>query len=192
VKERVLFVDDDRLMLDSLRDVFRGQRGTWSMQFATSAQEACTLIQAAQPNVLVTDLCMAGFDGVGLLRWVTLRFPEIWRVALSGTDRHIIAPARHSRFCDRLVCKPCPLEELREAIRPSVRTLASNRPRNSMRAPYRRSIPADARRATHSERQNELARVSVTKAEPSVFEAATRTTWPPRQSWPRSFDGDAG
>ena len=40
MKKRILFVDDERKVLDGLQRMLRSMRSEWEMEFAVSGQEA--------------------------------------------------------------------------------------------------------------------------------------------------------
>ncbi|HEX4405517.1 MAG TPA: hybrid sensor histidine kinase/response regulator, partial [Polyangia bacterium] len=63
---RVLIVDDDEGIRDSLRDVFDGEG--YSVETASNGREALDLLQdvARHPDVLILDLVMPDLDGVAV------------------------------------------------------------------------------------------------------------------------------
>jgi CheY-like chemotaxis protein len=58
--KRILFVDDEQLMLDALRDRLRKQRGQWDMVFALGGQEALAELERGPFDVVVSDMRMPG------------------------------------------------------------------------------------------------------------------------------------
>ena len=65
MKARVLVVEDDHVAGDLLGEVLRGEG--YEVAIATSAEEARESVQAARPDVVVTDLRLDGRDGIALL-----------------------------------------------------------------------------------------------------------------------------
>jgi len=114
-KVRVLFVDDEPLILRGLRSVFRRERDVWDMSFATSGQEALDLLAEAPFDVLVTDMRMPEMDGAQLLAIVQERWPMTSRIVLSGQAERgallRVLPTLHA-----FLSKPCGSQELRTAI----------------------------------------------------------------------------
>ena len=109
--KRVLFVDDDRDLLESLRDALDPYRRVWRMRFAISGAEALAELEAEPADVIVSDIQMPGMDGVELLARVQERYPATIRLVLSGYANPKIA-ARAATVAHRILAKPCNADEL--------------------------------------------------------------------------------
>jgi len=83
-KPKVLFVDDEPRILDGLRRSLRGKRTEWEMSFAPGGEPALELLAEANHDVVVSDMRMPGIDGAELLTRVSIQYPEVARVVLSG------------------------------------------------------------------------------------------------------------
>jgi len=83
-KKRILFVDDEPMVLEGLRRMLRILRDEWEMSFAQSGIEALALAAKKPFDVIVSDMRMPGMDGVQLLNEIKKRYPQMVRVALSG------------------------------------------------------------------------------------------------------------
>ncbi len=81
---KVLFVDDEKRILDGLRRMLRSMRNEWTTFFAAGGQEALSVLEAEPVDVVVSDIRMPGMDGVALLTEVRNRYPRTVRIALSG------------------------------------------------------------------------------------------------------------
>lgn len=97
----MVFVDDDRLVLESLRRILRRRSQAWTMDFCKSAQEALDLLERRRIDVLMTDLGMPGMDGIELLRRVQESHPRVVRLVFSGrtddaTAAHVLSVAHQS------------------------------------------------------------------------------------------------
>lgn len=79
---RVLIVDDDAFLLDSLSQVLTGYG--CKVRSADGAFSALSEIRREMPEVLLCDLNMPGFSGFELLIAVRNRFPQIHVIAMSG------------------------------------------------------------------------------------------------------------
>jgi len=115
----VLFVDDEKSVLDGLRRSLYGQRNEWNQVFATSGAEALEILARERVAVVVSDMRMPGMDGATLLDRVRTIQPEAVRIILSGFSEReaifrTIGPA-HQYFV-----KPCTPHALAEAIRRSL------------------------------------------------------------------------
>ena len=82
--KRVLFVDDERPLLDGLRGRLRGLRSRWEMVFVESASRAITELELGAFDVVVSDMRMPGMDGAQLRAAVAERWPATVRIVLSG------------------------------------------------------------------------------------------------------------
>ena len=115
MKRRILFVDDEPVLLDGLKRMLRGMRDQWEMTFAVSAEAALEIIKCKPVDVVVTDVRMPGMDGVQLLSQVRDLYPQIVRIILSGTnDKDLIFKSIGSAH--QYLSKPCEGETLRATI----------------------------------------------------------------------------
>src|SRR5688500_16537675 len=83
---RILFVDDDELILRSVERVLRrpaAEKG-WDRCFATDGEAALAEMAKAPVDVLLADANMAKMSGAALLRRVQERDPAVVRILLSG------------------------------------------------------------------------------------------------------------
>lgn len=112
---RIMFVDDDDLLLDGLRDAMRPSRRRWEMAFARSGEDAITAIGDHPPDVIVCDLRMPGMDGAALLEHVRRLSPATVRIVLSG-HAELRLVARAAGVAHQLLAKPCETERLVDVI----------------------------------------------------------------------------
>ncbi len=115
-KRIVLFVDDDEIILRSIKIGFLDE--IFNQLFAKSGQEALEILQKEQVHVIVTDILMPGMDGIELLKIVRERYPHIVRIVLSG---YMDTSALHAEFNEgeifKIVPKPWNLEKcLKEVV----------------------------------------------------------------------------
>jgi YesN/AraC family two-component response regulator len=112
---RVLFVDDEPAVLDSLRRLLRPNRSRWQMDFANSGPAALDLLALAPVDVIVTDFRMPGMNGGQLLTIVRELCPDAARLILSGysgQDKLLSTTGLVHQY----LSKPCSLEDLEAAI----------------------------------------------------------------------------
>jgi two-component system response regulator PilR (NtrC family) len=81
---RILVVDDDPIVLRALRRLLLGARPGWQIDMAESGEAALSLLESKTYDVVVTDLHMPGFDGVGLLGRLKTEHPNVMRVVHSS------------------------------------------------------------------------------------------------------------
>jgi HD-like signal output (HDOD) protein len=113
--KRVLFVDDERKVLEGLQRMLRPQRREWAMAFADGGEAALALLAQEPFDVVVTDMRMPGMDGAELLEKVRQLYPRVGRIVLSGHTELEFA-FRAARVAHQFLLKPCDADMLRAAI----------------------------------------------------------------------------
>ncbi len=103
---RVLFVDDDPNVLESLRHLLRRRQREWEMEFVLSGAEALAMMASQPFDAIVTDMQMPEMDGVELLERVKRQHPGTARVVLSGHAGRT-AVLRSLSLAHRFLSKPC-------------------------------------------------------------------------------------
>lgn len=117
-KASVLFVDDERRVLSTMRMLFRGEYNT---HFANSAQEAIDFIKDNAIDVIVSDQRMPGMTGVDLLREAKDLRPEAMRILLTGySDLNAIIGSINEGEIFRFVNKPWVNQDLKDTVAQAV------------------------------------------------------------------------
>src|SRR5579862_4385707 len=115
MKKRILFVDDEPLMLDALRRVLRPLNAEWDMAFVESGQKALELIAQVPFDGIIADMRMPGMNGAELLAEVWKRAPKTVRLILSGhADPDLILECVGTAH--QYLSKPCKTKDLQAAI----------------------------------------------------------------------------
>lgn len=119
MKSRVLFVDDDELVLRALR---RSLTDTpFEPQFLSSPQEALVWLEGAEYAAVVADLRMPGMNGIELLSRVHQISPDTSRLMLSAhSDANEVLAAVNQGAVQRYLLKPWEDLELRRAVSEAV------------------------------------------------------------------------
>ena len=112
---RVLFVDDEELVLEGIADMLHRDRHRWQVGFATGGRAALEILAAGGIDMVVTDLRMPDMDGEQLLLEVRERYPEVARIVLSGQAEAATAQ-RLLAVAHQFLAKPCPAEQVREVL----------------------------------------------------------------------------
>jgi len=116
MSKRILFVDDEPMVLKGLERLLRGMRHEWEMEFVASGQAALEAMARAPFDVVISDMRMPGMDGAELLDQVKKRFSQTVRVVLSGqSDKDAVI--RAARPTHQYLSKPCDVEELKHRLR---------------------------------------------------------------------------
>jgi len=116
---RLLVVDDDPLLIKSLRDALEGDGH--EVITAGGGQEAIDVFQAAAEGTepfaaVITDLGMPHVDGRRVASAVKLASPHTPVFMLTGWGQKLIAEGDVPSTVDRVLSKPPKLRELREAL----------------------------------------------------------------------------
>lgn len=115
MKKRILFVDDEPMVLEGLRRMLRPMREEWEIAFATGGSEALELMAEEPFDVVVSDMRMPQMNGAQLLAEVLKRYPQTVRLILSGhADKELILKCVGSTH--QYLAKPCRPEDLKVAI----------------------------------------------------------------------------
>lgn len=115
-RPRVMLVDDEENILNSLRRLLRGQ--PYDLVMAHSGDEALQLFEAQPIDLVVSDARMPGMDGATLLAEIHKRDPGCMSVLLTGyADINTIITAINEGQIYRYLSKPWNDEELLLTIR---------------------------------------------------------------------------
>jgi len=116
--KRILFVDDEDLMLSSLRRVLRGEGHRWDMTFESDPQKAVETARTEKYDVIVSDLRMPHMTGIEMIGHI--RQQETWDteyILLTGNaDLASAIDAINKSGVFRFLTKPCATDDLIEAI----------------------------------------------------------------------------
>jgi len=112
MRKRLLFVDDEPLVLAGLRRAMHSMREEWDPNFVTSGAEALQALDSEPYDAVVTDMRMPGMDGAQLLEEVKRLHPEIIRMVLSGQSSRE-AVLRSISPAHQYLAKPCDPQELK-------------------------------------------------------------------------------
>lgn len=115
--QRVLIVDDDRLVADTLSLIF--ESNGFAAKSAYSAEEGLKSSREFRPDLLVCDVTMPGRDGLSLVEDVTYELPTCRILVLTGFYSNLKNVRDRARRLSRpigILTKPCqPSVVLREA-----------------------------------------------------------------------------
>jgi CheY-like chemotaxis protein len=118
-RQRILIVDDDPLLIKSLRDALESDGH--AVIAAHGGQEGINLFQAAQDRrepfaVVITDLGMPYIDGRKVASAVKTTCPSTPVILLTGWGQRIVAEGDVPPHVNRVLSKPPKLRELRAAL----------------------------------------------------------------------------
>ncbi|WP_405236673.1 response regulator [Lentisalinibacter orientalis] len=117
-KPKVLFVDDEKRVLNSMRALFRRD---YELHLTTDGAEAIRIAEQESVDVIIADQRMPGLSGVEVLGEVRRRAPSAVRILLTGyADLDAIEGSINIGEVFRFLSKPCPPQELRETLAEAV------------------------------------------------------------------------
>ena len=113
-KPRLLFVDDEQRVLNSMRIMFRRQ---FELYLASHGAEALDIIKANDIDVIVADHRMPQMTGVEVLTKVRSMSPRTVRILLTGyADLDAVEGSINDGEVFRFLTKPCAPAHLRETV----------------------------------------------------------------------------
>ncbi len=111
----VLFVDDDKSILKSIRRELMDE--DFETSFVESGEEALKFLQDNKVDIIVSDMMMPNMDGSELLKRVKGLYPDVVKVVLSGyADQKLIFKLINSNLAKAFINKPWKENELTETI----------------------------------------------------------------------------
>jgi CheY-like chemotaxis protein len=116
MNHNILFLDDEKSILSSLRRVF--MKEPYTFFFASSADEAIQIIKQTEMSVIVSDMRMPEVDGITFLRNAVQIAPDSVRMLLSAyADIQSVMKAVNEGHIWRYITKPWDDNDLRLTIR---------------------------------------------------------------------------
>jgi DNA-binding NtrC family response regulator len=113
-RPRLLFVDDEQRVLNSMRIMFRRQ---FDLYLASHGAEALDIVRDRDIDVIVADHRMPRMTGVEVLSQVRALSPRTVRILLTGyADLDAVEGSINDSEVFRFLTKPCPPQQLRETI----------------------------------------------------------------------------
>jgi DNA-binding NtrC family response regulator len=113
-RPRLLFVDDEQRVLNSMRIMFRRQ---FELFLASHGAEALDIVRDKDIDVIVADHRMPKMTGVEVLSKVRAMSPRTVRILLTGyADLDAVEGSINDSEVFRFLTKPCAPQQLRETI----------------------------------------------------------------------------
>ena len=114
-KRRILFVDDEPMVLKGLQRSLRKMRAEWEMCFTSSSREALNILSTEPFDVIVSDLRMPEMDGAQLMDEVKRRHPQVVRIILSGQVEQETT-FKSVQLAHQSLSKPCDANVLKHTL----------------------------------------------------------------------------
>jgi CheY-like chemotaxis protein len=81
-QRRVLIVDDEKRITDTLAKIFEG--AGYEVRGAYSAESARTILQTWSPHLALIDVCLPVMNGIELAKLMNEEYPDCRLMLLSG------------------------------------------------------------------------------------------------------------
>jgi len=111
---RVLLVDDEDPVRDAHADGLRAEGH--EVVAASRGEEALALLAGGAFDLVITDLSMAGMSGFDVALGVKKIRPAVPVILLTGWALSQSEERTRAAGVDRVLVKPCPLEDLCSAV----------------------------------------------------------------------------
>lgn len=125
-KPKVLIVDDERPILESMKRVLRRR---YDCELANTGQEALDAVKSNGPfAIIMADMRMPGMSGIELLAEMLRIAPDTVRIMLTGNaEESTESDARELGQVFKFLHKPCQPSEIEETLDSAVAVYMSSR-----------------------------------------------------------------
>ncbi len=111
----VLFVDDDKNILEGLKRKLYSKRSEWELAFKEGGLNAIEYMKTHPVDIIITDMRMPGVSGLDLLNHVNKVYPETIRIILSGHAEKTVV-LQSIGLAHQYFSKPANTDDIIEAI----------------------------------------------------------------------------
>ncbi|MBP5385138.1 MAG: response regulator [Lachnospiraceae bacterium] len=115
---KVVIIDDEPIIVEGL-----SRAVDWKSLHCTVAgcahdgREGIDLIRSVEPDIIISDICMPGLNGLKMIAALRSEFPKTQITILTGYREFEYAREAISLGVTRFLLKPSKMDELQEAIR---------------------------------------------------------------------------
>jgi DNA-binding NtrC family response regulator len=124
MQDKIIFVDDQRGILESLKWLFTD--GPYHIEAFESPSEALFRLKEAEPAVIVSDQYMPGMVGTDFLEGVKKRWPRTIRIIMTVDPGKTVLEALSRGNIHGIISKPWNPTELKQTIRNAVNQYKSH------------------------------------------------------------------
>ena len=118
---KVLFVDDDQIMLLALQKRLEKYNDTFSIILAEDGFEAVRKLKENSVSLVVLDLKMPRMDGVSLLSHISGKYPDIPVIIISGYRTEEMHRLSREKEVVAYISKPFQIDDLAKVILSTLR-----------------------------------------------------------------------
>lgn len=121
IKKRVLIVDDEEDMIWSLQKNLPNENLPISITTASSGEEALSILETTDIDLIVTDIKMPGMSGIDLLITVRNSYPDIGVLVMTAFPSSESKAEVIEKGGLRFIEKPFDIKEMRDFVRRALR-----------------------------------------------------------------------
>jgi DNA-binding NarL/FixJ family response regulator len=114
---RILLADDHAVVRAGIRQFLDGAGDLQVVAEAGSGREACSLVEAQNPDVAVLDIQMPGMSGIEVTRWIRSRQLPVGILVLTAYDEEPYVQAVLKAGANGYVLKTADPQEIIQAVR---------------------------------------------------------------------------
>jgi DNA-binding NarL/FixJ family response regulator len=114
---RVLLVDDESLVRRILKQILSNYQDLELVGEAANGEEAISAVERLQPDVVVMDIRMPGYDGIAAVRAIREKYPRAKIIGLSEYAQSYNIDAMERAGALGVYLKSMALEELYPALK---------------------------------------------------------------------------
>ena len=120
--KHILIVDDNQILRLLLADCLNEQGEDYRVDTACSGEQALSKMDARNFDLVVSDLCMSGIDGLTLIKCIRERYPGTPVILMTCWQGPEIEAAASHLGVFRNVSKPFTLETFLKVIQEALRS----------------------------------------------------------------------
>lgn len=128
----ILVVDDEEMVLKAINRSLRNEN--YDIFTALGAEEGLKLLEMRDFDLVMSDQCMPGMDGVAFLQKVKAEQPRTLTIMLTGeTDIEVAMKAINEAGVYKFIMKPWDDDDLKVTIHRALESLDLTRERDNLR-----------------------------------------------------------
>lgn len=124
---KVVIIDDEPIIVEGLSRSISWEK--WNCEVAgtaSSGEEGMELINQVNPDILISDICMPGIDGLTMIAGIKSQHPSMEITILTGFRDFDYAQKAIRLGVTRFLLKPSKMDELEEAVEKMTSNLKVN------------------------------------------------------------------
>jgi len=114
---KVVLIDDESIIVEGLKSVIDWKKYDCEVvDTAFNATQGAKIIRKHSPHILITDIKMPDIDGLTMLAGLRSEYKDMQVTILTGYRNFEYGQKAVRLGVTRLLLKPCPMDELQEAL----------------------------------------------------------------------------